>query len=73
MLSLENEAGEEQKLWLVNRLDVPTSGLILLAKSLELKRALRACFEDHKVEKEYQAIVRGFLNQTRGLVGKVGV
>ena len=63
----KNEAGEEQKLWLVNRLDVPTSGLILLAKSLELKRALRACFEDHKVEKEYQAIVRGVPKSKRGV------
>ena len=46
-------------LWLVNRLDAPTSGLILLATSLELKNALRKSFESRLVEKEYFAVVRG--------------
>lgn len=51
--------GEQRMVWLVNRLDAPTSGLILLATSLELKNALRKSFESHLVEKEYFAVVRG--------------
>ena len=55
----ENTEGILQKAWLVNRLDSPTSGVILLALNQELKQSLRRSFETHSVRKIYYAIVKG--------------
>lgn len=63
----ENADGVLCKLWLVNRLDSPTSGLVLLADNLELKNALRVSFEQHEVVKEYYAVVRGSPAKKRGV------
>jgi tRNA pseudouridine65 synthase len=46
----------------VNRIDRPTSGLVLFAKNLEAHRMLHAQFTDHTIEKRYLAIVRGWMN-----------
>lgn len=43
----------------VHRLDRPTSGILLFAKSSEMARVLCEQFEQHTVEKHYLAIVRG--------------
>lgn len=43
----------------VHRLDYATSGLILVAKTLECHRRLSEHFRERIVEKEYQAVVRG--------------
>jgi len=52
-----------QRLWpaaqLVHRLDRDTSGLILLALSAELHRALSALFAQRRVQKHYIADVQG--------------
>lgn len=45
----------------VHRLDRPTSGVLLFAKSSETARALSAQFENHTVDKSYLAVVRGYL------------
>lgn len=45
----------------VHRLDRPTSGALLFAKSSEVARALSVQFENHVVEKSYLAVVRGHL------------
>lgn len=52
---------EEQfgKLWVVHRLDKPTSGVVVLAREAEAHRALSLCFERHQVEKVYHAIANG--------------
>jgi tRNA pseudouridine32 synthase/23S rRNA pseudouridine746 synthase len=52
---------------LVHRLDMSTSGLILIAKSLEMYRALQNQFVDRTVEKRYVAIL------SRVPEGKTGV
>lgn len=50
----------------VHRLDMNTSGLLLLARTPEAHRALSAQFRQRKVHKVYQAIVCGVLAQTEG-------
>lgn len=53
---LEPEYG---RLWIVHRLDRSTSGVIVLARTLQAHRALNAQFQEHTVEKIYHAIVTG--------------
>lgn len=45
----------------VNRIDRPTSGLVLFSRHLEAHRLLHAQFAEHRIEKRYVAIVRGWL------------
>jgi len=45
----------------VHRLDMATSGLMLMARSLQVQRALAAAFEARQVRKRYQALVHGQL------------
>jgi tRNA pseudouridine65 synthase len=51
--------GNPQRLWLINRLDSATSGLIVAAASAELARRIRAEFKLRQVRKTYQALVFG--------------
>lgn len=52
-----------QALWpgalIVHRLDQPTSGLVLMARSPQMQRALSKTFAERRVHKRYQAIVAG--------------
>jgi tRNA pseudouridine32 synthase/23S rRNA pseudouridine746 synthase len=43
----------------VHRLDMATSGLLLMARTPAVQRALSQAFAEHEVEKRYQAIVQG--------------
>ena len=45
----------------VHRLDKPTSGVLLFAKSPSVARSLTEAFTEHKVTKQYLAVVRGFM------------
>lgn len=47
------------RLWLLNRLDSGTSGVILAAETGELAREIRAQFKRKQVRKVYQALVFG--------------
>ena len=47
------------RLWLLNRLDGATSGVILLAADAELARAIREQFARKRVHKAYEALVFG--------------
>jgi 23S rRNA-/tRNA-specific pseudouridylate synthase len=49
------------RLWLVNRLDSATSGVILVAADASLAAAIRAQFRDRRVRKTYRALVFGKL------------
>ncbi len=51
--------------YLLNRLDGPTSGVILLARDPEVAAAVKDAFARHTVEKSYLALVRGFPPQPR--------
>lgn len=52
---------EEQfgKLWVVQRLDKVTSGVLLFARTADAHRALNLQFERREVEKVYHALVNG--------------
>lgn len=50
-----------QHVFPVHRLDRPTSGVLLFAKSSEVARVLSEQFEQRTVEKSYLAVVRGYL------------
>jgi 23S rRNA pseudouridine1911/1915/1917 synthase len=53
--------GEEAHPQLVNRLDRETSGVTIVAKSVIAARQLRKLWETRQVEKEYLAIVHGYV------------
>jgi 23S rRNA-/tRNA-specific pseudouridylate synthase len=50
---------ESQRLWLLNRLDSATSGVIMVAASAELATEIRAHFKRKQVHKVYHALVFG--------------
>jgi tRNA pseudouridine32 synthase/23S rRNA pseudouridine746 synthase len=58
-------ATRAQALWpdalVVHRLDMATSGLVVMARGLAMQRALSRAFEQREVEKRYEAIAAGHL------------
>jgi 23S rRNA pseudouridine1911/1915/1917 synthase len=48
-----------KEVFLVHRIDLQTSGLVVFAKNADANRALAECFRRHDVEREYLAVVRG--------------
>lgn len=54
---LSERAGRRVRLWLVHRLDAPTSGVLLFAKTRAAAAALGKAFQDRAVEKNYVARV----------------
>lgn len=48
---------------IVHRLDMGTSGLVVMARGLEMQRALSAAFADREVHKRYEAVVDGVMPQ----------
>ena len=55
---------DDEPLWRpqhVHRLDTPTSGLVIVAKTGRALRTLSACFAARQVHKQYRAIVAGDL------------
>ena len=55
----KNAEGAERKLWLLNRLDSATSGVILTAASEKLATVIREHFAKKQVRKAYNALVFG--------------
>lgn len=51
---------------IVHRLDMSTSGIMVLARGKAMHRALSILFQDRKVDKEYRALVAGKLEQAKG-------
>lgn len=56
----------DSRLLLVHRLDLPTSGVVLLAKSEEAHRALSRAFQSGLARKTYRALVWGHPVPARG-------
>lgn len=48
---------------IVHRLDMGTSGLVVMARGIEMQRALSAAFAKRRVHKRYEAVVDGALPQ----------
>ncbi|HEY7652112.1 MAG TPA: RluA family pseudouridine synthase [Methylomirabilota bacterium] len=59
-------AAKRERPFIVHRLDRETSGLLVFAKSEEVKRALQAQFEARAVERIYVALVHGRPARERG-------
>ncbi len=54
----------KQHVFLIHRLDRPTSGILLFAKSSEYAKEMSLLFEQRAIEKEYLAVVRGYTPPT---------
>jgi 23S rRNA pseudouridine955/2504/2580 synthase len=54
-----DDAGAEQRAWLLNRLDSATSGVILVAGAAALARSIKEQFAKKKIRKVYEALVFG--------------
>lgn len=53
---------------IVHRIDLSTSGLLLLARGIENLRILSKAFETRKVSKKYIALLHGRLEKDRGTI-----
>ena len=50
---------EEGWVYLLNRLDSPTSGIVILCTDFEITKQIKSAFKERKIHKIYQAIVKG--------------
>lgn len=53
---------------LVHRLDMDTSGILIIAKDKQTHKFLQEQFEKHEIKKKYVAIVKGTVNEGRGVI-----
>ncbi|MFT4539938.1 MAG: 23S rRNA pseudouridine1911/1915/1917 synthase [Planctomycetota bacterium] len=56
----------DRRLRAVHRIDKDTTGILLVAKSIEAERYLRRCFQTGLVSKEYLALVEGEFRPAEG-------
>jgi 23S rRNA pseudouridine955/2504/2580 synthase len=54
--------------WLVHRLDKETSGVLLIAKTIEAKNRLETLFAERKIQKQYLALVHGAMLRDTGKI-----
>jgi len=63
-----NSKGEEPALRLLNRLDMNTSGIVVLPKSAEVHRILDEGMKDGSIKKYYTAVIEGILKPENGRI-----
>ena len=61
-------SGAAERQGVVHRLDVGTSGLMVVAKSEQAYNVLKQAFRDRTVDKTYHAVVQGMPDPSRGTV-----
>lgn len=61
-------SGAAERQGVVHRLDVGTSGLMVVAKSERAYSALKRAFKAREVDKRYHAVVQGHLDPLRGTI-----
>ena len=61
-------SGAAERQGIVHRLDVGTSGVMVVAKSEAAYRSLKRQFKERTVDKVYHAVVQGLLDPTRGTI-----
>ncbi|MFC3121915.1 tRNA pseudouridine(65) synthase TruC [Agaribacter flavus] len=61
MQTLRDQIG--QHVFPLHRLDKPTSGVLLFATSASVASLMQGQFAEHKIEKQYIAIVRGYVDE----------
>lgn len=52
----------------VHRIDCHTSGIMIFAIGIEMQRALSRLFHDRRIQKQYIAVVRQWLDQDEGVM-----
>ena len=57
--------------WLVHRIDKTTSGLLVVAKTDTAMAHLSRQFKDHSIERTYQALVWGSMQESQGTVDTI--
>lgn len=62
------DCGAEERRGVVHRLDVGTTGVMVLAKSAAAYSGLKNQFRDRKVSKRYRALVQGRPDPSRGTI-----
>ncbi len=65
---LEEKYPNHEEMKLVHRLDMSTSGILLIAKNAEIYKNLQSQFINREVEKEYVAILDGEIKQESGII-----
>ncbi len=55
-----------EKIYMVHRLDMSTSGVLLVARNLDTYHQLQEQFASRQVKKRYVALLNGFLNEKSG-------
>jgi 23S rRNA pseudouridine1911/1915/1917 synthase len=63
---LRRRSNASKKIWIVHRLDTPTSGAMLFALTRSAAAALSESFREQRVCKTYLALVGGVLSEDRG-------
>lgn len=66
--NLCNVQGEKDRLGIVHRLDMDTTGLMMAAKSNVAGESLMAAIQDHVVDRRYLALVHGVISIESGMV-----
>lgn len=61
-------SGQPERRGIVQRLDVGTSGLMVVAKSEHAYSVLKQAFRDRAVDKTYHAVVQGLLDPLEGTI-----
>jgi 23S rRNA pseudouridine1911/1915/1917 synthase len=61
-------SGAAERQGVVHRLDVGTTGLMVVAKSEQAYTMLKRAFKEREVEKRYHAVVQGHLDPLRGTI-----
>ncbi|MFV2009185.1 MULTISPECIES: RluA family pseudouridine synthase [unclassified Micromonospora] len=61
-------SGAAERQGIVHRLDVGTSGLMVVAKSERAYSVLKRAFKEREVDKRYHAVVQGHLDPLRGTI-----
>lgn len=68
---LADVSGGFQRMWgIAHRIDVDTSGALLIGKTAAGYDHLRRCFEKREVYKEYMCLVHGFVERQEGVIEK---
>ena len=63
-----NVQGEKDRLGIVHRLDMDTTGLMMAAKTDAAGEALMAAIQDHVVDRRYLALVHGVIAHDTGMI-----
>lgn len=61
------QVDKKNKIFIVNRIDKDTSGIVLFAKNQSLKLKLQDAWNDYAIKREYYAVVDGKIKEEKGI------